>query len=281
MAEGESFKTLPLGNILPRNTRADEVASAALEANQHPIRSVATTRSFGDAVAACKSKVEKISKECRRFNRKYRDAHFDLDLDRKFCISGLVETGSLCPATTKRVHDIFTDPIFFKDGVSAGDIKQGAEGDCWFLAAVATVGNIPGLVEKICVARDEMVGVYGFVFLRDGEWCSVIVDDQLYLKFYQYDDAGRFIQMIFEGKENDYTKAMVTGSGALLCASCEDSNETWLPILEKAYAKIHGDYHSISGGFSGEAVEDLTGGSQPFFLFFFSFMSDNGLIMFQ
>jgi hypothetical protein len=57
--------------------------------------------------------------------------------------------------------------------------------------------------------------------------------------------------MIFEGKENDYTKAMVTGSGALLCASCEDSNETWLPILEKAYAKIHGDYHSISGGFSG------------------------------
>lgn len=37
-------------------------------------------------------------------------------------------------------------------------------------------------------------------------------------------------------------------------------NETWLPILEKAYSKAHGDYQAISGGWPGEAVEDLTGG---------------------
>jgi len=40
------------------------------------------------------------------------------------------------------------------------------EGDCWFMAAVATITNLKGLIEKICVARDEKVGVYGFVFLR-------------------------------------------------------------------------------------------------------------------
>jgi hypothetical protein len=33
-----------------------------------------------------------------------------------------------------------------------------------------------------------------------------------------------------------------------------------LPLLEKAYAKIHGDYQAIDGGLSGDAVEDLTGG---------------------
>lgn len=70
------------------------------------------------------------------------------------------------PVATARVGDIFEEPVFFKDGVKAGDIEQGQEGDCWFLAAVATATNCPGLLEKICVARDEAAGVYGFVFMR-------------------------------------------------------------------------------------------------------------------
>ena len=51
-----------------------------------------------------------------------------------------------------------------------------------------------------------------------------------------------------------------TGSTALYYGHCERENETWLPLLEKAYAKVHGDYDAIDGGWSGEAVEDLTGG---------------------
>lgn len=34
------------------------------------------------------------------------------------------------------------------------------------MAALCTMGNKDGLIEKVCVARNEKVGVYGFVFYR-------------------------------------------------------------------------------------------------------------------
>jgi hypothetical protein len=63
-----------------------------------------------------------------------------------------------------------------------------------------------------------------------------------------------------EDQEKVYRKTYQTGSKALFFAQCVDQNETWVPLAEKAYAKAHGDYASISGGFSGEGLEDLTGG---------------------
>jgi len=44
-----------------------------------------------------------------------------------------------------------------------------------------------GLIERLCVERDTDVGVYGFVFYRDGEWISEIVDDNLFLTRPNYD----------------------------------------------------------------------------------------------
>lgn len=34
------------------------------------------------------------------------------------------------------------------------------------MAALCTMGNKSGLIDRICVARNEKVGVYGFVFYR-------------------------------------------------------------------------------------------------------------------
>ena len=62
--------------------------------------------------------------------------------------------------------DIFDDPVFFKDGPTAGDVKQGKDGNCYLMAALCGLGNMKGLIDKVCVAKDEKVGVYGFVFYR-------------------------------------------------------------------------------------------------------------------
>lgn len=56
-------------------------------------------------------------------------------------------------------------------------------------SALCTLSNKKGLIERVCVARDEQVGVYGFVFHRDGAWFSEIIDDKLYLKKPDYDES--------------------------------------------------------------------------------------------
>lgn len=163
------------------------------------------------------------------------------------------------PGSVHRIDWIFDSPQFEIDGFHSSDVVQGANGDCWFIAAVATICSNPELMSKVCVEKDEECGVYGFVFYRDGEWIYTVVDDNLYLKNSDFDAYGDRYDPTGV-KETKYKKNYQTGSEALYFASCSNENETWLPLLEKAYAKVHGDYDSIAGGISGEAVEDLTGG---------------------
>ena len=63
-------------------------------------------------------------------------------------------------------QDIFDEPRFYIGGATANDVRQGNDGDCWFMSALATISNKEELIQRVCVARDEQVGVYGFVFHR-------------------------------------------------------------------------------------------------------------------
>jgi hypothetical protein len=148
---------------------------------------------------------------------------------------------------TLKQNWVFDNPSFTVDGFSSSDVKQGANGDCWFIAAVATICSNSSLMDRICVERDEECGVYGFVFYRDGEWIWTVVDDNLYLSYDDFDAYGDDYDPTGI-KEKKWKKNKQTGSDALFFASCADENETWLPLLEKAYAKVHGDYEAISGG---------------------------------
>ena len=90
---------------------------------------------------------------------------------------------------------------------------------------------------------------------QDGEWISEVIDDKLYLAKEDFHESFweryDWLTIDMPNPDDEYRKVMQTGSKALYFAQCRDQNETWLPLLEKAYAKAHGDYGVIEGGWVG------------------------------
>jgi Calpain family cysteine protease len=174
---------------------------------------------------------------------------------------GPVETPpSLQPKSVKRVKQIFDKPEFFVDGATADDVRQGAVGDCWFISALSALcrmeaKELGNLVERVCVKHDEAAGVYGFVFYRDGEWRSEIVDDKLYLTAPDYENMAYTTDMDYllkyikeKDRAEQYRRIVQSNSDALFFAKSAHKSETWVALIEKAYAKAHGDYQAIDGG---------------------------------
>jgi hypothetical protein len=170
------------------------------------------------------------------------------------------------PACARRVGWIFENPQFYVGkGAHVKDMRQGAEGDCWFISSLGSLcvdEEVPHLIEKLCpvTCRDEKVGVYGFVFSRDGEWISEVIDDKLYLKAPDYDDCDDDRRTVWDSAHSRlapevsrklWRKTFQTNSDALFYASCAHPQETWVPLLEKAFAKAHGDFNAIDGGWPG------------------------------
>ncbi|KAJ7617828.1 cysteine proteinase [Roridomyces roridus] len=164
------------------------------------------------------------------------------------------------PSDVCRVTQIFAEPRFFVDGADSNDIIQGALNDCWFLSAVATTSTTEGLVDKCCVARDEEVGIYGFVFFKNGRWVHIIIDDLLYTDIPKYEELNSGAKTLYHHDKEHYNSWARRGGQTLYFAKSGTDGETWVALLEKAYAKLHGDYASLEAGYAGEGVEDLTGG---------------------
>ncbi|XP_058123077.1 calpain-A-like [Anopheles ziemanni] len=138
----------------------------------------------------------------------------------------------------KRPKEIMDNPKFFVDGFSRFDVRQGYLGDCWFLASCASLANVPELFVKVVPKEnvefdaDNYEGKYHFRFWRYGEWVTIVVDDRL----------------------------PVDGDDELKYGQTSTEYEFWFPLLEKAYAKLHGSYEALGGGFGEDGMVDLTGG---------------------
>ncbi|CAE7215086.1 DEK1 [Symbiodinium natans] len=95
------------------------------------------------------------------------------------------------------------------------------------------VGEDPENVRSCFMEHDIDVGVYGVRFFLDGEWYHTIIDDWMPVDQY----------------------------GRMLYAKSYDHDEVWVPLLEKAFCKLHTCYEMCDGGQPGEAVSVLFGGA--------------------
>jgi len=80
-------------------------------------------------------------------------------------------------------------------------------------------------------------GIFCFRFFKNFKWRYVLVDNRLPCSKIYNDNQ----------------------TPVLLYGKCRSTNEFWVPLIEKAYAKLHGSYQALASGFIDDGLVDLTG----------------------
>ncbi|XP_059144535.1 calpain-5-like isoform X2 [Physella acuta] len=139
----------------------------------------------------------------------------------------------------RRPKELCKAPRLLVDGATCNDLVNGEIKSVWFITACTALAHEPKLWNKVFPDvksqeyddKNPYAGIFRFQFWRFGEWIEVVIDDRL-----------------------------PTKDGQLIFLHSKDRNEFWSALFEKAYAKLFGDYESMSTGHPSDALVDFTGG---------------------
>ncbi|XP_052084481.1 calpain-5-like [Mytilus californianus] len=151
----------------------------------------------------------------------------------------------------KRPGELCRSPKLIED-FSAFDLHEGELGNMWFVTAIGTLISYKKRVEQVIpnitkqgwkgvMEKQDYAGVFQFQFWRFGEIINIVVDDNLPTK--KVDDEN-----------------LPTKSYRLLFCQSRTREIFWCGLLEKAYAKLYGDYESLTNGDAIDTLVDFTGG---------------------
>jgi len=148
------------------------------------------------------------------------------------------------------------------DGIAPGDVRQGAAGDCYYLSTLASVADThPELIEN--AIQDNGDGTYtvtfhvppGFDALKALGPAGGLIEGSLLGLGHRVglDPKDRTVQVTVDGD------VPTSASGRNLYAR-QNGSENWVGIMEKAYAKLWGNYGAVgNGGTPSTAMYALTG----------------------
>ena len=269
-----SATTLDLGNLFAAPASASASTSASASAAAAPVPAAETARR-GTALAAMAAASSAAGRSHWAHFAASHDELAALRAARAGAQDAWSSDASLGDAVLKgrrvawaRLAEVLGPNfrIVREEGFAPEDVEQGSVGDCWLLAGVAEVAQqAPAALDAAFVATDAHASGWHAVRLWSrGAWQLVLVDDRLPCETDCYRKLGADGHI---DEAHNWAGAPDPAQGRFYVPICAKPRRgaAWVPLFEKAVAKLNASYANIASGLGHELFDMLCPHALPGF----------------